>query len=181
MELILAKHHCAYTCCSSLVTDVTGFVAVDPINKLVVVSFRGSHSLRNFITDFNYKLVSSDLCDGCTAHQGFWQSWTEARSDVLNSTKSAMDSNPAYNMVVTGHSLGGAIATLAAAELRNSGYPVALVLLPLFAKPFTSLIQSSIHMALHESAILHWRSMFPTSREATIVSLIATIRCLTFL
>lgn len=34
--------------------------------------------------------------------------------------------NPTYKIVTTGHSLGGAIASLAAAALRNNGYDVAL-------------------------------------------------------
>lgn len=40
--------------------------------------------------------------------------------------KQASTSFPDYQIVVTGHSLGAAIATLAAAQLRNSGYTVAL-------------------------------------------------------
>jgi hypothetical protein len=33
---------------------------------------------------------------------------------------------PTYKITLTGHSLGGAVATLAAASLRNAGYTVAL-------------------------------------------------------
>lgn len=40
--------------------------------------------------------------------------------------QSLLDANPTYQVVTTGHSLGGAIATLAAADMRSSGYAVKL-------------------------------------------------------
>ncbi|ORY17424.1 Alpha/Beta hydrolase protein [Clohesyomyces aquaticus] len=111
---------------NSLKTDVTGFVAVDNTNSLVVVSFRGSTSIQNWIANFDIGAVNTDLCNGCTAHSGFWNSWLEARDGVLAAVKSAAQANPKYKIVATGHSLGGAIASLATAQLRNSGYSVAL-------------------------------------------------------
>lgn len=70
--------------------------------------------------------VDTTLCTGCKGHAGFWASWGEARTVVTAAVKSAYASYPTYSIVVTGHSLGGAVGTLAAAELRNSGYTVAL-------------------------------------------------------
>jgi alpha-beta hydrolase superfamily lysophospholipase len=44
----------------------------------------------------------------------------------MPAVKQASTSFPAYKISVVGHSLGGAIASLAAASLRNSGLPAAL-------------------------------------------------------
>ncbi|KAJ4374048.1 hypothetical protein N0V83_002787 [Neocucurbitaria cava] len=107
-------------------TDVTGFVAVDHTNKLIVVSFRGSTSIDAWCTNFEFDTVTTDICSGCTAHRGFWQSWVDARDRATPAVKQASTSFPDYQIAVTGHSLGAAIATLAAAQLRNSGYTVAL-------------------------------------------------------
>lgn len=111
---------------SDLATDVTGFVAADDTNRLIVISFRGSHSLDNWITNLQLDLIKTDLCPGCTAHHGFWQSWLDSRKAVLDAIKGSANTRPGYKIVATGHSLGGAIASIAAAQLRNGGYDVAL-------------------------------------------------------
>lgn len=111
---------------NSLETDVTGFVATDSTNSLVVVSFRGSESVRNWLTDVDFPTVTTDICTGCSACAGFWNSWAEARDGVLAAVKSAKAANPGYQIAAVGHSLGGAIADFAAAELRNGGLDVAL-------------------------------------------------------
>ncbi|KAL8691284.1 MAG: hypothetical protein Q9218_003463 [Villophora microphyllina] len=106
---------------NSLKTDVTGYVAIDNTKSLTVLAFRGSKSVRNFITDVDFTAVPTDICPACTAHQGFWNSWVEARTGVLAALKTAAASHPNNRVIVTGHSLGGAIADLAAAEIRKSG------------------------------------------------------------
>jgi pimeloyl-ACP methyl ester carboxylesterase len=112
---------------SASYTDVTGFVAADNTNKLVVISFRGSVSEDNFIADVNYTRVESDLCPNCLVHRGFWFSWTEARNQTLTALMSIAKAYPSYKVVVTGHSLGAAIATFCAAEVRKLGYEASLV------------------------------------------------------
>ena len=106
---------------------MTGLVAVDSTNQKIVVSFRGSQSVRNWLANIDFAAIPSDICPGCRVHQGFWRSWLEARPRILTAVEEAAAQNPGYSIVSTGHSLGGAIATLCAANLRNSGYVVALV------------------------------------------------------
>jgi predicted lipase len=106
---------------------VTGYVAVDSTNQKIVVSFRGSKSARNWLNNLDVSVMATDICSGCTVHQGFWRSWLEARPGILAAVKAAAEQSPSYGIVATGHSLGGALATLCAANLRNSGYNVALV------------------------------------------------------
>lgn len=109
------------------VSDATGFVSLDHTNELIVVSFRGSRSISNFIGNLNFVLVPWSICTGCTAHLGVLESWNAARPLVLDAVNSAKSSHPDYQVVSTGHSLGGALATLAAADIRKSGHDVELV------------------------------------------------------
>ena len=100
-------------------TPMAGFIAVDPTNKLVVLSFRGSHSHQNWLTDIDLNKVCSNLCDTCYVHDGFWKSWTDLRDMIVPNVMKATEAHPDYRFIVTGHSLGAAIATLAAADLRK--------------------------------------------------------------
>lgn len=109
------------------ISDATGFVSLDHTNKLIVISFRGSRSVRNFIADLNFVLVPWSICNGCSAHAGFLDSWKSVRSIVQGAVQGALTTYPNYKIVSTGHSLGGALATLAAADLRKGGYTIDLV------------------------------------------------------
>lgn len=111
---------------SSLVTDVTGYIAVDHTRDLTVLAFRGSRSIRNWLANADFIPVPTDICPDCTAHQGFWDSWQEARSGILDTLVKTANQYPSSKVVVVGHSLGGAIADLAAAEIRKQGINVDL-------------------------------------------------------
>ncbi|KAI8935522.1 hypothetical protein NX059_008092 [Plenodomus lindquistii] len=111
---------------NSIRSDITGFVATDSTNKLIVISFRGSRSIRNWITNLVFPVVPTTLCANCSGSAGFWGSWLEAQSNVLAAVTQARAQYPDYKIVATGHSLGGALASLAAGELRNKGLTVDL-------------------------------------------------------
>ncbi|KAK3945194.1 Alpha/Beta hydrolase protein [Diplogelasinospora grovesii] len=107
---------------SGVLTDIRGFVAVDPAAQVVVVSVRGSSSIRNWVTDFIFTQVPCPLTPGCLVHAGFYLAWTEISSVVLSAVQSATAAHPGYTVIATGHSLGGAVATIAAAYIRDAGY-----------------------------------------------------------
>jgi len=59
------------------------------------------------------------MCPGCTGGAGFYYSWTSVRDLVNQRIKEALIDNPTFRVLAAGHSLGAAIATIAAVELRN--------------------------------------------------------------
>ena len=121
-----------------------------PHDPAIVVAFRGTYSLTNTVVDLStvpqeyvpYPAPddgdddddgSEDgggdgsggnqggpKCGNCTVHMGFLASWRSARKVVLPPLKAAREKHPSYPVHLVGHSLGGAVAALAALELRLS-------------------------------------------------------------
>ncbi|EPQ65856.1 Bgt-4702 [Blumeria graminis f. sp. tritici] len=64
---------------------------------------------------------TSVKCLNCTVHTGFWNSYQSIRSSILPQIQILCQKYPNYQLHFVGHSLGGAIATLAALELDALG------------------------------------------------------------
>ncbi|KAK3695024.1 Alpha/Beta hydrolase protein [Podospora appendiculata] len=107
-----------------------------PSKPAIIVAFRGTYSITNTIIDLStvpqeyvpYPSPDDDndddtptkKCANCTVHMGFLASWRSARELVLPALKTARAKHPGYPVHLVGHSLGGAVAALAALELRVS-------------------------------------------------------------
>lgn len=103
-------------------TGIAGYVSVDDTRREIVFSTRGSHNIRNFITDVLFaKRDCSEFTSGCKMHKGFSDSWNEIKDAATSAIKEAQSANPGYKLVITGHSLGGAVAALGGAYLRKAG------------------------------------------------------------
>ncbi|KAH8422925.1 lipase family protein [Aspergillus melleus] len=122
-----------------LLSDSCGYVALShaPSSKRIVVAFRGTYSVANTIVDLSaypQAYVPYDAGDGrgggeqpprcrnCTVHAGFMTSWQNTRATVLRHVAAAREQFPEYELVLVGHSLGGAVAALAGLEMRLRGW-----------------------------------------------------------
>ncbi|KAF5387859.1 hypothetical protein D9615_000166 [Tricholomella constricta] len=110
---------------TDLLTDTQGFIARDDNKKEIIISLRGSTSPTDFQLDANVLLVpfispGVSAPSGTLVHFGFLTAWNSVASDVIATVQSQLASHAGYTIVTTGHSLGGALSSIAGISLQQN-------------------------------------------------------------
>jgi len=110
---------------SSIIYDTQGYITRDDNRKEIVVTFRGSSSLTDFLTDgtiYQQLFISSgvDAPFGTRVHAGFSNAYNSVALEVIRKVRAALVSYPTYTIVTSGHSLGGALSTLGGISLKQN-------------------------------------------------------------
>lgn len=88
-------------------TDTYGWILRDDADKQLMLVFRGSETVLDFVEDSNYNQSSFEgegiNCDGCMVHQGYWQCWTSVRDEVIAQMQNQSSLNPGYGWIIIGH------------------------------------------------------------------------------
>uniref|UniRef100_K3WU34 Fungal lipase-type domain-containing protein n=1 Tax=Globisporangium ultimum (strain ATCC 200006 / CBS 805.95 / DAOM BR144) TaxID=431595 RepID=K3WU34_GLOUD len=127
----------------SSLTDTHVVVALNQDRTRLVVAFRGTTSRENWKSNlrFHQKVLwmksrgrwRQRTCMEATkdflskipllnmalprVHSGFWKAYASVRDELKEVTRLILDENPGVTVYVTGHSMGGALAILAAYDL----------------------------------------------------------------
>ncbi|KAK2611503.1 hypothetical protein N8I77_004837 [Diaporthe amygdali] len=108
-------------------TDTQVTLFRDDSAREYILSFRGTSSVQDFVTDLEQTLVSCSAADGisclgCTCAQGYLGQYVSVQDDIVTTLTSSLASKPSYKLIVTGHSMGGALASLGAASLQGQNF-----------------------------------------------------------
>ena len=109
--------------------QTSGFVGVLPSSKSIYVAYRGSDNWQNWMADLStwmvpYTSFPVSECQGCQVHSGFYNALLADFNAVTTEVKKLVSKYPTYKVKTTGHSLGAALAQLAAMELTARGVAV---------------------------------------------------------
>ena len=97
--------------------EVSYALLTDVIKKQHIVVVRGTANVENALADMDVKLIE-DPQTGIRLHQGFLQ----AATPIFSKLKSELEKE--YDIITTGHSLGGAVAVILAMQLQSDNFKV---------------------------------------------------------
>lgn len=118
-------------------TGVERYIAVNQEKKTAVVAFRGSEEGQDWVSNVDIKMNDWAFAgDHCYVHGGFYNQYAAQRQDLVDNMQTLYDSGIKH-FIVTGHSLGGALAQLGAYDL-GSKFSGAKVDLYTFGSPRVS-------------------------------------------
>lgn len=95
-------------------TNVMGYVGYLKSMNAAVVVMRGTTDIKNWLENFSYRQVQYGACKGCMIHEGFYLDYLSVAGKINTAVKNLIDKYPDLKIYVTGSSLGGALATIAA-------------------------------------------------------------------
>lgn len=101
--------------------DTHGYIGYSSSQQAIYVAFRGSESVQNWIDNLDVVLTPYPLCSGCNVHKGFYEAEQSSIAVIIKEVKSLKSKYPSYPVILTGHSLGAALATLTTMDLMVNG------------------------------------------------------------
>ncbi|MEQ1680973.1 MAG: lipase family protein [Nitrospira sp.] len=101
--------------------DTEGYIAAN--DDIIIVAFRGTEPthLRDLLADAQFHKVQGPLGE---VHRGFLGAFKLVKDDLLSAIQRLRDKSHPQSLWCTGHSLGGALAVVAAAQLLVDGHAV---------------------------------------------------------
>ncbi len=116
----------------------SGYLAIDHQRHRVVLAIRGTSSRRDWLGNIDavpvpyVPISASKGCNDCRVHKGFNNFLRTKCADIINIAQRVTMRHADYQLVVTGHSLGAALALLAGIEFGLMGFEPLVVT---FASP----------------------------------------------
>ena len=90
--------------------------------KMNFIGFRGSSNIKNWITNIQFDIIYP-YGESIGIEKGFYNLFCSLKNDIYNDINLLVDKNNNNNIIITGHSLGGAISTLLSFDVLYNNLP----------------------------------------------------------
>lgn len=159
------------TCNPSIIlTDIVenkGVKAIQGYDKYtdcIFTSFRGSSNMMNWIHNIQIRPITPYINTKIEVSNGFYKDYTYVKSELLYNLLILKREYNTSNILLTGHSLGGALATLMAFDILNEFQNYNLKYLITYGSPRVGNIFFAINMNNHNYIsyrIIHHKDIVP--------------------
>ena len=107
-------------------TEGRAYMAVDYLRKSVVIGFRGTVSAQNWYYDLKTDFVNATEAlewplaakDTGRIHRGFTETYLSIKHQIMPLLLRVRAALPSFNIITVGHSMGAALAALAAVDFH---------------------------------------------------------------
>lgn len=103
--------------------DTFGYVGYSEGEDRIVVAFRGTNGadLENWLTNIDSWMQRNPLDETgrSSVHLGFFNAYKDISGEITEAVRSLKEEHKKATLMITGHSLGGALALLAALDIRH--------------------------------------------------------------
>jgi len=152
-------------------SNANGFVGVNPSGDgisagFIMVVFTGTNplSVKNWIDDIDTIYTRYPACSGCEVHEGFYKTYLSVRDDLHKPFSQLLTAYPHFEVQVTGHSLGAAMAVHAALDLMQT-YSIQISPMYTFGQPRVgnTAFEQYYYQALSQNVfrVTHWMDPVP--------------------
>jgi len=146
-------------------TNTFGYVAYDSSLSAVIMAFRGTVDLENWIQDLNFSTLSPFPGNpNVNVHAGFYSDFQSVSDQAFSLAQNYLSHYQTTTLYVTGHSLGAAMAQLAAItyKLDNPSITTNVYTFgcprtgdPAFSSYYASTVDSSFRTSHWEDIVVH--------------------------
>ncbi|KAH9088017.1 hypothetical protein LEN26_019697 [Aphanomyces euteiches] len=131
----------------------------------IVVAFRGSLDLKNWIADFTLLKTHPwpKTLPTVQVHRGFYWTYQGIRDKLVLALAALQKQHPNAPLIITGHSLGAAVTAIAVVDLHVR-YNVTTQQMITFGQPRTgntAFVAQLLQIVPHVFRVTHWRDIVP--------------------
>lgn len=105
---------------SNTTGDIQGFTGYSSSLNAIILSFRGSSNIQNWIINLSFNQVAYSRCANCKVHNGFYTGFNIVKTTIISQIQTLKSLHRDAKIYITGHSLGGAFAILAGPDVKET-------------------------------------------------------------